>query len=108
MQKYVIDSIKISPANYFENWTRYHDSIWHKGQAGQLTTTEEQIVYQQLQAVVQQAISSIMAQYQGINYQGRDTLYVPEGLTKPYEPSIKAKGGKIDKRRINNFVNKLK
>ena len=108
MQNHIIDSIKISPANYIEGWTKYHDSIWHKGQTGQLTTEEEQIAYQQLQAVVQQAISSIMAQYQGINYQGRDTLHVPEELTKPYEPSIKAKGGKIDKHRINNFVNKLK
>ena len=108
MQKHVIDSIKITPSNYIEGWSKYHDSIWYKGQNGQLTTQEEQIVFQQLQSIVQQAISSIMAQYEGINYQDRDTLYVPEGLTKPYEPSINAKGGKIDKRRINNFVNKLK
>lgn len=108
MQKHIIDSIKISPSDYIEGWSKHNDSIWQKGQNGQLATQEEQITFQQLQSVVQQAISSIMAQYQDINYQGRDTLYVPEGLTKPYEPSIKAKGGKIDKRRINNFVNKLK
>lgn len=110
MQKHIIDSIKISPSNYFDGWTKHYDEIWYKGQNGQLTTTEEQIKFQQLQAVVQQAISSIMAQYQDINYDGRDTLYVPEGLKKPYKPSVSvdAKGGKIDKRRINNFVNKLK
>ena len=110
MQKHIIDSIKISPSNYFDGWTKHYDEIWYKGQNGQLTTTEEQIKFQQLQAVVQQAISSVMAQYQDINYDGRDTLYVPEGLKKPYKPSVSvdAKGGKIDKRRINNFVNKLK
>ncbi len=108
MQKHVIDSIKISPSNYIDGWSKYHDSIWYKGQNGQLTTQEDQIAYQQLQSVVNQAISSIMAQYQGINYHDRDKLQVPEGLTKPYEPTINAKGGKIDKRRINNFVNKLK
>lgn len=99
-----------TPSNYIEGWTKYHDLIWYKGQNNQLENDEERTTYQQLSSVVQQAIQSIMAQYEGINYEGIGELHIPQGLMAEYTPKVStgARGMKINKSRMCNFINKLK
>lgn len=113
LNKHILTGLMASPSNYINNWTEHHDEIWYKGQNGQLETTQEQIEYQQLLSVVNQAATNIFAQYEGVKYPGLGTLYTNSDIEE-YNPSkhgggiTYAKGGKIDKQKINNFINKLK
>ena len=113
LNKHILTGLMASPSNYIDNWTKHHDEIWYKGQNGQLETTQEQTEYQQLLSVVNQAATNIFAQYEGVKYPELGTLYTNSDLEK-YDPSkhdgiiTYAKGGKIDKQKINNFINKLK
>lgn len=108
-QKHLLKGIMTTPSNYFNNWNKYFDLIWYKGQNNQLETDEERTIFQQLYSVVQQAIQSIMAQYEGIEYEGMGELHIPQGLME-YTPKVAtgAKGMKINKQRMYNFINKLK
>lgn len=114
LNKHILTGLMTSPSNYIDNWTKHHDEIWYKGQNGQLETTQEQIEYQQLLSVVNQAATNIFAQYEGVKYPGLGTLYTNSALEEDYDPNkhgggiTHAKGGKIDKQKINNFINKLK
>ena len=114
LNKHILTGLTTSPSNYIDNWTKHHDELWYKGQNGQLETTEEQTEYQQLLSVVNQAATNIFAQYEGVKYPGLGTLYTNLALEKDYDPNkhgggiTYAKGGKIDKQKINNFINKLK
>lgn len=109
-QKHILKGIMTTPSNYIEGWTKHHDLIWYKGQNNQLENDEDRTIYQQLASVVQQAIQSIMAQYEGINYEGIGELHVPQGLMAEYTPKVStgARGMKINKSRMCNFINKLK
>lgn len=110
MNKHIITGIMTTPSNYIEGWTKQFDLIWNKGQNGKLETEQETAIYQQLLSVVTQAASSIMAQYDNIKYDGIGQLHIPEGLKQDYKPGIVigAEGMKINKQKINNFINKLK
>lgn len=112
--KHLLTGLKTSPSNYINGWTKHHDLIWYKGQNGLLETNEEQLEYQQLISIVNQASSNMLAQYENINYPGMGTLHIHSSLKEDYDPSkhgafIKAsKGAKINKYKIGNFINKLK
>lgn len=114
MSKHILTGLTTSPSNYIKGWTKHHDLIWFKGQNGQLETTQEQIEYQQLLSVVNQASSNMMAQYENINYPGVGTLHTHDILKESYNPNkhgtaiVGKKGMKIDKQKIGNFINKLK
>lgn len=109
-QKHLLKGIMTAPSNYIDGWTKAHDLIWYKGQNNQLETDEERTIFQQLYSVVQQAIQSIMASYEGIDYEGIGKLHVPEGLMADFTPKVPtgARGMKISKQRMCNFINKLK
>ena len=109
-QKHILKGIMTTPSNYIDGWTKSHDLIWYKGQNNQLENDEERTIFQQLSSVVQQAIQSIMAQYEGIDYEGIGKLHVPQGLMAEYTPKVPtgARGMKINKSRMCNFINKLK
>ena len=109
-QKHLLKGITTTPSNYIDGWTKYHDLVWYKGQNNQLDNDIDRTTYQQLSSIVQQAVSSIMAQYDGISYKGMGQLHVPEGLKTEFVPTIVtgAKGMKINKQKLGNFINKLK
>lgn len=109
-QRHLLKGITTTPSNYIEGWTKYHDLIWYKGQNNQLESDDERTTYQQLASIVQQAVSSIMAQYDGIKYHGMGELHVPEGLKTEFTPTVVtgAKGMKINKQKLSNFINTLK
>ena len=108
-QKHILKGIMTTPSNYFNNWNKSFDLIWYKGQNNQLENDEERTIFQQLYSVVQQAIQSIMAQYEGIEYEGMGELHIPQGLME-YTPKVStgARGMKINKSRMCNFINNLK
>lgn len=114
VSKYVLTGLTTNPSNYIEGWTKHHDLIWSKGQNGTLETNQEQIEYQQLLSIVNQASSNIFAQYENIKYPGIGTLHTHNVLTEDYDPNkhgvavVGAKGMKINKNKIGNFINKLK
>lgn len=114
VSKYLLTGITTNPSNYIDGWTKHHDLIWYKGQNGKLETDQEQIEYQQLLSVVNQASANIFAQYEKINYPGIGTLHTSNSLKEDYNPTKHgftirgAKGMKIDKHKIGNFINKLK
>lgn len=114
VSKYILTGLTTNPSNYIDGWTRHHDLIWSKGQNGTLETNQEQIEYQQLLSIVNQASSNIFAQYENIKYPGIGTLHNHTVLTEAYDPSkhgvavVGAKGMKINKNKIGNFINKLK
>ena len=87
-----------TPSNYIENWNDYYDLIWYKGQNNLLENDEERMLFQQLYTVVQQAVQSNMAKYEGIEYEGMNELHIPQKL-KEYTPKISmgARGMKISK-----------
>lgn len=110
-QKHILKGIMTTPSNYINGWTKSHDLIWYKGQNNQLENDEDRTIFQQLSSVVQQAIQSIMAQYEGIDYEGIGKLHVPQGLMAEYTPKVSptgARGMKINKSRMCNFISKLK
>lgn len=114
MNKHMLTGLTTTPSNYINGWTKHHDLIWYKGQNGLLTTDQEQVEYQQLQSIVNQASMNLLASYDGIKYPDMDTLYVGDSLKETYDPAkhgttiSAAKGAKIDKQKIHKFVNKLK
>ena len=114
MNKYILTGLTTNPANYIDGWTKHHDLIWFKGQNGQLETNQEQVEYQQLLSIVNQASMNLFAKYEKINYPGAGTLHTHATLNEAYDPSkhgaaiVGAKGMKIDKQKIGNFINKLK
>ena len=114
VSKHVLTGVTTNPSNYIDGWSRRHDLIWYKGQNGQLTTEQEQVEYQQLLSIVNQAASNLLAQYENIKYPGLGTLHTHDALTESYDPSkhgvtiVAAKGAKIDKKKIGTYINKLK
>lgn len=114
VSKYLLTGLTTNPSNYIDGWTKHHDLIWYKGQNGTLETNQEQIEYQQLLSIVNQASSNIFAQYENIKYPGIGTLHTSDVLTEAYDPNkhgiavVGAKGMKINKNKIGNFINKLK
>lgn len=112
--KSLLTSIKTSPSNYIKGWSNYHDDIWTRGQNNQLTTTKEQIDYAQLLSLVGQAYDNAYAQYTGIDYVGAGNLSVSDVLKEPFDPNkhgkavFGAKGAKLNRSRINDFLNKIK
>lgn len=114
VSKYVLTGVTTNPSNYIDGWSKHHDLIWYKGQNGQLTTEQEQVEYQQLLSIVNQAASNLLAQYENIKYPGLGTLHTHDVLTESYDPSkhgatiVAAKGAKIDKKKIGTYINKLK
>ena len=112
--KHILTGITTNPSNYLDGWTKHHDLIWAKGQNGQLETNQEQIEYQQLLAIVNQAASTLFAQYENIDYPGIGTLNTNKALVEGWSPTKHgvfpkgAKGMKIDKQKIGNFIKKLK
>lgn len=114
VSKHVLTGVTTNPSNYIDGWSKHHDLIWYKGQNGQLTTDQEQVEYQQLLSIVNQAASNLLAQYENIKYPGLGTLYTHDVLTESYDPSkhgttiVAAKGAKIDKKKIGTYINKLK
>lgn len=109
-QKHLLKGIMTAPYNYIDGWNDYYDLIWYKGQNNQLQNDEERALFQQLYSIVQQVIQSNMASYEGIEYEGMDELHVPEGLMADFTPKVPkgAKGIKISKQKMYNFINKLK
>lgn len=114
VNKHILTGITTSPSNYIDGWTKHHDLIWYKGQNNQLETGQEQIEYQQLVSIVNQAAATLLAQYENINYPGIGTLHVNNVLKESYDPNkhgiavVGAKGMKLDKQKMGNFINKLK
>lgn len=114
MYKHILTGITTSPSNYINGWTKHHDLIWFKGQNGQLETDQEQIEYQQLLALVNQASSTIFDQYNDIEYPGIGQLFAHSSLKESYNPNkhgtviVGKKGMKIDKQKLGNFINKVK
>lgn len=115
VSKYILAGLTTNPSNYIDGWTKRHDLIWYKGQNGILETDQEQIEYQQLLSIVNQASQNMFAQYENINYPGIGTLHTHEVLKESYDPTkhgkvaLQAKkGAKIDMQKIGNFINKLK
>lgn len=115
VSKYILTGLTTNPSNYIDGWTKHHDLIWYKGQNGTLETDQEQIEYQQLLSIVNQASQSMFAQYENIDYPGIGTLHTHEVLKEPYDPTKHGKvtlqvkkGAKIDIQKIGNFINKLK
>lgn len=114
ISKYVLTGLTTNPSNYINGWTKRHDLIWYKGQNGKLETDQEQAEYQQLLSIVNQASANIFAQYENIEYPGIGTLHTHETLKESWDPNKHgvtprgAKGMKIDKQKIGNFINKLK
>lgn len=114
VNRHVLTGLNISPSNYIKGWTKHHDLIWYKGQNGKLETEQEQIEYQQLLSIVNQASTDIFAQYENIKYPGMGNLHIHSVLKESYDPNkhgvaaIGAKGMKIDKQKIGNFIKKLK
>lgn len=114
VNRHVLTGINTSPSNYIKGWTKHHDLIWYKGQNGKLETDQEQIEYQQLVSIVNQASADIFAQYENIKYPGMGNLHINNVLKESYDPSkhgvavVGAKGMKIDKQKIGNFIKKLK
>ena len=114
VSKHVLTGVTTNPSNYIDGWTKHHDLIWYKGQNGQLETEQEQIEYQQLLSIVNQAASTLFAQYENIKYPGLGTLYTSSELKEEYNPTKQkmvieaAKGAKIDKNKIGKYINKLK
>lgn len=114
VSKHVLTGVTTNPSNYIDGWSKRHDLIWYKGQNGQLTTEQEQVEYQQLLSIVNQAASNLLAQYENIKYPGLGTLHTHDVLTESYDPSkhgttiVAAKGAKIDKKKIGTYINKLK
>lgn len=114
VSKHVLTGVTTNPSNYIDGWSKHHDLIWYKGQNGQLTTEQEQVEYQQLLSIVNQAASNLLAQYENIKYPGLGTLHTHDVLTESYDPSkhgttiVAAKGAKIDKKKIGTYINKLK
>lgn len=114
ISKYVLTGLTTNPSNYINGWTKRHDLIWYKGQNGKLETDQEQAEYQQLLSIVNQASANLFAQYENIEYPGMGTLHTHETLKESWDPNKHgvaprgAKGMKIDKQKIGNFINKLK
>lgn len=114
VSKHVLTGVTTNPSNYIDGWSKRHDLIWYKGQNGQLTTEQEQVEYQQLLSIVNQAASNLLAQYENIKYPGLGTLHTHDVLTESYDPAkhgttiVAAKGAKIDKKKIGTYINKLK
>lgn len=112
--KSLLTSVKNSPREFINKWSDHHDDIWTRGQNNQLTTTQEQIEYAQLLSLVSQAYDNAYAQYTGIDYVGSGQLSVSDILKEQFDPkkhgkTIQAKhGAKLNRSRINNFLNKLK
>ena len=112
--KSLLTSIKTSPSNYIKGWSKYHDDIWTRGQNNQLTTTQEQIDYAQLLSLVGQAYDNAYAQYTGVDYVGAGNLSVSDILKQPFDPNkhgkavFGAKGTKLNRSKINDFLNKMK
>ena len=112
--KSLLTSIKTSPSNYIKGWSKYHDDIWTRGQNNQLTTTQEQIDYAQLLSLIGQAYDNAYAQYTGIDYVGAGNLSVSDILKEQFDPKkhgkgiFAAKGAKLNRSRINDFLNKIK
>lgn len=112
--KSLLTSIKTSPSDYIDKWTKHHDDIWTRGQNNQLTTTQEQIEYAQLLSLVGQAYDNAYAQYTGIDYVGAGNLSVSDVLKEQFDPKkhgvavVGAKGTKLNRSRINDFLNKIK
>lgn len=103
-----------NPSNYINGWTKHHDLIWYKGQNNLLETDQEQIEYQQLMSLVNQASENLLAQYDNVKFPGMGVLHVSSSLNESYDPTkhgkaLQAKKGtKIDKQKIGNYINKLK
>ncbi len=113
--KSLLNSIKTSPSNYINGWTKHHDDIWVRGQNNQLTTTQEQIEYAQLMSLIGQAYDNAYAQYTDINFVGAGDLNVSGILKEQYDPKKHGKnpigakkGAKLNRSRIDNYLNKIK
>ena len=112
--KSLLTSIKTSPSNYINGWTKHHDDIWTRGQNNQLNTTQEQVEYAQLMSLVGQAYDNAYAQYTGIDYAGAGSMSVSDILKEQFDPKkhgvavVGAKGTKLNRSRINDFLNKIK